>query len=399
MSSTRFQSLSWNQHRLNTLLETRALASMAIGFMLAAGTWMSRPLGINAMDLLLIPAGCYTLFLFVRSRELPSWIIAIALSLLVGLLWPPVFLLTAVTSARAVALGVLCYWIWRRGALWPLSVGFLFGFVLQALPLPSVMFEARTPGLAPTISLLGMVGFAAYVSFSIQRVAVPWYFVVGGAVTIAASGARAPLLASLAMESIRGRRLKNFVLLIGLFVGAVYFQGGMHRITTADTVVQAVEVRMASANIQGQMSDGTFQDRYDYLSARADGSDVLIDDRSPRPIVDRIRGIGVSSYHAVIGWPRPHNIFTLAWREMGVFVLLPIIILISAVRQKIFGIGVLVVLALYGIMDDSLLSPNGHYVIASILLVEAMTRKQVGILVFGPGAGTVAIEKRSKYAA
>ncbi len=377
MFSSKSRSRALNRNLSSSLFSSQILLSAAAGFLLAAGLWMVRPFGINAMDLFIVPGGIGAVVLLFQKRDLQPWIAFLTLSLAIGVLWPPVLLLTAATSLRIAALSAVCYWLYRNGSLRGLYVGLLVGFALQVLVLPAVMLESRTNGIAPTISLLGMVGYSAFTIFSISSRRSPMgsALLAIGVITIAASGARAPFAGAIAIEVIRRRRLQYIALLAVVFVSVVFAQGGMHRLVDVDVLVNAIEVRMASAGIQGHMSDDTYAVRRGYLTSRADGTDALIDDQSPRPPIEAIRGVGISSYHAVIGWPRPHNMFTLAWREMGTLLLVPVFLLFVAIRRGIFGVGLIAAIAIYGLMDDSLLSSNGHYAFASILLVEAMARR------------------------
>ena len=349
------------------------VCAAAIAFVIASGTWLGRPYGISYADLLVAPVALGIAFRGTR----PLWPLVFGSAVLAGVIWSPAPEITASTAARIFALGIIATWIYRRDVLWPVLGGSLFGYGLQFVPAFAVMFDERTPGIAPTISILGVVGFAAYSVAIIPNWShKAWFdFSVIGAFTIAASGARAPLLATVVLSVLIGRRWAAVVLLVAVFVFTAWVQGNTDRVFDIGSVVRAGEVRMASAGIQGSMNDEEYAERLDFVVAIATDYGVLIDDGSPRPIIDRIRGVGAGAYHAAIGWPRPHNIYHLVWRELGVFVLVPVSLLFLAWRRGLVGIPLLVALAVYGLMDDSLMSANGHYAIASVVLVGAMARK------------------------
>jgi len=251
--------------------------------------------------------------------------------------------------------------------------------------LPIVMFDERTPGLAPTISRLGMVGFVAFSTFTIQRYSIAWYFSLIGVITIAASGARAPFVGAVVSELLQTRRAKIIVLLVGLFVITTVSHGDPGRLFSLTSIRQHAEVRLATASISIGMDSETYRTNLEKLQKQG-VSTATASSRFPpviepipagsrEPIYRVMRGVGINSHHAAVGWPRPHNIFTLIWRELGLLIIAPLFLIYLAYKRRYIGVPLLVSIAVYGLLDDSIVSSNGQYGIAIIVLVDAMIRK------------------------
>lgn len=356
-------------------VNTQDIVGGFVGFFIAFGVWSPTVGGIPVADPAIYGLGLMSLIQLLRTRSFPKWVLVLAASLGIAAFYSPVPALVIATTARTASLAFVCYWLFRNCSVLPVFAGLMVGLFLQAMLLPVVMFDSRTPGLAPTISRLGMVGFVAFTVFVAQRGRVPWYLSLIGIVTIAASGARAAAIGGVASESTHRRRLKYIVLLIGVFVSTVFFQGGIERLTTYESFVYGAEMRAVTASIGSLMSDSVYEDRRDDLLRRAEDSNILIDNEEPRPVVDRILGVGVSSHQAAIGWPRPHNVVSLSGRELGIF-LLPIFGLLAlAIRRGVVSWSLFGTILIYGLLDDSIISVNGHYGLAAMILITAMNRR------------------------
>lgn len=356
-------------------LNTRDVIGGIAGFFIAFGIWSPVVGGIPVADPVIHVLAFASLIHLLRSKAFPKWVFVLVASLGVAVFWSPAPHLVIATTARSVSLAIVGYWVFRNCSALPVFTGLMLALFLQAMLLPVVMFDSRTQGLAPTISRLGMVGFVGFTLFAIYKGRIPWYLSLIGIVTIAASGARAAAIGGIASEATHRRRFKYVVLLALFFGSTVFLQGGIDRLTTLESYKYGFEMRVVTASILTVVPDDVYEERLETLLSLTEDSDVLIDDRQPRPIQDRFLGVGVSSHHAAIGWPRPHNIFSLAGRELGVF-LIPLLALLSfAIKRGIVSWTLLTAVLIYGVLDDSIISVNGHYGIAAMVLISALNRR------------------------
>jgi len=346
------------------------LLYLAIGAGFGASSY--GPVGIDVFAFL----AAIAITLRYRQRP-PWWLLALTASVAIGLLWTANVPATLTAAARIYTVGTVLLWIHTRrpapAGSWVvapnslIALGALGILALQLFALLPGILEGRQAGWTRYETILGTTGFMLLI-LTPQRAG--WATAGGwivGVLLLAASGARAPLVALgvWVATALSRRRVGMMALVLVAFSTALWSTGNLSRLLPGQALqaarVRAATVDPAAAEGPGVCAIARAEYGPDYQCAAGEISWL---------------GDGAHAYLSANPWPRPHNIYAIAVHELGVFTAVPVLVLVWAVATRRVAWQLVVSLLVLGAFDDTALSqPEGHYVVAALLLVAAQTVK------------------------
>lgn len=308
-------------------------------------------------------------------RRPPVWLIVLSLAPALTLPWTADMANTALSALRVSSLSYLL-WTLRRD-LSPLWLAAGAGLVLgvQAIVIAPGIDDARQSGLARHITILSVVGLAAYAAAPARP---RWLMIVMtglAALTAAAAGSRAPIPAVIASGGLSGPLALARGILIGIAVFTVaVWQGSGYRFLGADSLGTDTQMRIATMQPDG---GGTW---VAFIGGSAERQ-AEVRELTCAPAARAGRecgsaglswtGAGAGAYLALNPWPRPHNVPALAIHELGVFSALLFGVFAWAAVTGRISPPAAALLVVHGLLDDSLISqPEGHYAVALILTAD-----------------------------
>ncbi len=309
-----------------------------------------------------------------RSRSLKWWPVILSASFMVGAVFSPIPGVTWLYGVRVLTVSLVVLYVHQRQLpiRW-FGWGFVWGACTQVVTiLLYTDLHERTAGTTWHINLLGAVAFFVLLAaVRLPKKGGYWPGVVAAAFLLAVSGSLAPWFAAILLVLIVGRsNWRPLVILVVLFVGMLAYRGDLERLT-AGRILDSADARIVTAKVK--IVDGVAvspltggAEIVENVGNRADGTQAVNWGNQSYTW----HGTGMGAWVAANGWPRPHNMYFLAFGQMGIFLLVPIAYLILLIwRGKARFIGPIIPLFFLGIMDDSAISPVAPYLFGPALLI------------------------------
>lgn len=334
------------------------LSNFLIGYLLVVATY-SQTIAKNFLyaDPVLFFIASLLLINFIKTanKKFVNYLFLLLFPLAFSMFWTLDVSLTMFSTIRILALAIIANYILRNFNERMFYLGIFLGLSLQALPLILVIGQ-RHNGLARYESLLGAIGFLAIMIMPNKYLKIPFVLITG--LTLGTAGARSAVFAGAIgffskihqkwnFKNLRDRLLMFLgVIVLFLLLGGLYGRATHYfniNQVKAD-VIDRYETTQGKSNHCDKAKD-LFGNDFECIKGKL-----------------KIFGYGLSAYPYI---PRPHNIMLLVY-ELGILTFIPIIILFFAIRPfSLFHVAI----TSYLLLDDSLLTAEGYYILAVIFII------------------------------
>ena len=329
--------------------------------------------------------------LILRRRRPEPWAAVLAGTVALGIIWSANPAVTALAAARVLSLATVGAWLIRNWDARAFAVGVVLAWGLQIPYLvygmidPSASWVAagRQVGLTRYATLLGTGAYFVHLAIpkSPRILSVATWAV--GAVALAASGSRAPA-GALGVHAVVSGSWRNVVVVgftAALFLATAYNAGTSARMFSVSAIERDIVVRIATAapdRVSAQSRDNVYRLAGFHLRATEPGEPGELvavtpsGDRVPVGVSKwRAQGVGAGAYLDANPWPRPHNIYSILWHELGVLAVVPVALFGLAVYRRRINLATVLSVAALGLLDDTLISQaEGHFILAGVLVLS-----------------------------
>ena len=334
------------------------LINFLTGYLLVASTY-SQTISKNFLyaDPVLFFIASLLIINFIKTADskLVKYLFLLLFPLAFSMFWSIDVYLTMYSIIRIFALAIISNYILKNFNEKMFLFVIFLALCLQALPLILVIGERHT-GLARYESILGAIGFLGMMIMPNKYLKIPFVLITG--LTLGTSGARSAIFAgsigffSKIHQKWNFKALRDrFLMMIGILVSFLLL-GGLYGRSTHYFDISQLKHDVV--------------DRYETTQGKSDqckrAKDLLGNDFECMKGKLSFFGYGLSTYPYI---PRPHNLMLLIY-ELGILTFIPIFILFFAIRPlSLFHLAI----TAYLLLDDVLLTPEGYYILAVILII------------------------------
>lgn len=378
-----------------------ALAGWALG----AGT-----LTVIAPNFSIVDPGLWIAALLItRARRPNLWLVLLVGSIAVALPWSADPVATALTAARIYTLGVIGTWLVANWDARAFAIGIVLSWGIQVPYLILGIVDAdiswlsagRQVGLTRYATILGTGAYLVHAAIPDVRssrsrgglvvIAVTWFT---AAIALAASGARAPA-GALGIQAIASRSWSTLLVTAAtgvIFVAVAFQEDRVGYLFDIGQIRGDVAMRVATAapdrvdedtrrnvyQLAGSLTPVTTDGRVEFIATAKDGTKIEVGVSKWRAL-----GTGAGAYLDANPWPRPHNIYSIVWHELGVLAIVPASIAAWAAWTRRIPIATMAGLAALGLLDDTVVSQaEGHFILVGVIVAGvAAARRDEGPIV------------------
>ncbi len=326
-------------------------------------------------------AGAVALYLMATRRVRPGLpeLILTATSA-VSLFWTASPEATALYTIRVGALAVLVRWAVDNADPRAVIIGLATALTGQALAsIQGLIAGERNHAFYRYATITGAAGWSLALAGAYSPKPAGYAGVLVGLVTIAASGARAAVLALVVLFIRRPRlpatpALRLMILGIGVAGFGLMAIAMESRLTKGAGVLFDLKLRYSTAFDTGP-------EYLEHLCASIPPYNDQIPPHYERVEQEGFRykplcgyppytlgGAGAGAYLEANLWPRPHNIYSILVREVGIFAFWPAALFIWAAWRRKLPAGLVASILIMGLLDDTPVSqPEGAYFLAAVI--------------------------------
>ena len=327
------------------------------------------------------PALAVAIYLIARRRVrpgLPELILTATPA--VSMFWTASPEATALYTMRVGALSVLVRWALDNADPKAVIIGLATALTGQALAsIQGTIDGGRNHAFYRYATITGAAGWSLALAGAYSPRPAGYIGVLVGLVTIAASGARAAVLALVvlirrprlpASPALRLGILGVVIAVVGLVAIAMQYRG----VTNGYGQVDNLKLRYATAfdigpdwlaHLCANIPPYNDQLPPNYERVEAEGFAYVPLCGYPEY---SLGGAGAGAYLEANLWPRPHNIYSILIREVGVFAYWPAALFIWAAWRRKLPAGLVASILIMGLLDDTPISqPEGAYFLAAVI--------------------------------